>query len=82
MKKLFSNSIIIRIIISIVLFVISFFIDNDIICTFLLIISYIILTYEMFINALENILSKQFFDENTLMIIATTGAFLINRPVR
>ena len=44
----------------------------------LYIISYLILGYDIFIKAFNNIKKKEFFDENTLMIIATVGAFIIN----
>ena len=41
------------------------------------IIAYIIIAYDVIINAFKNVLSKHFFDENFLMSIATFGAFLI-----
>ena len=40
-------------------------------------ISYFILGYDIFTKAFINIKNKEFFDENTLMIIATVGAFII-----
>ena len=42
------------------------------------IISYLVLGYDIFLKAFKNIKNKEFFDENTLMIIATLGAFIIS----
>lgn len=47
----------------------------------LLILCYIIISYEMYLEAFHNILKKEFFDENILMIIATLGAFYIGSNV-
>ncbi len=67
-----------KIIISAVIFAISFiFKDNNILHLTLLAISYILVSYEMYIHALKNILKGEIFDENFLMIIATIGAFYI-----
>lgn len=64
----------IRIIISSLLFGVSFLVDNPLI---FLILSYIVISYEIFIDGIKNILKGELFDENTLMIIATIAAFLI-----
>ena len=50
----------------------------------LLIISYAIISYELYIHAFHNIKEKEFFDENILMILATIGAFCFGRrkPIR
>ena len=45
--------------------------------TILYIISYIITGYEVIIKAIKNIFRGEFFDENSLMTIATIGALLI-----
>ena len=42
-------------------------------------ISYIIVSCEVYFNAIKNIKDKEFFDENILMIIATLGAFYIGK---
>lgn len=76
MKKLFNEDLI-KILLSILLFVISLFIPNELIKNILIILSYIIVSYELYIEAFENIKEKEFFDENVLMIIATLGAFFI-----
>ena len=75
MKK-YLNEDMLRIIISIILFLISLIVPT----TFkliILIISYIIISIEVYEEALENLKKKEFFDETTLMIVATIGAFII-----
>ena len=72
------NSDIIKIIISAVLFVLSLFLkDYEPIYFILLISSYLIVSFSIFIDAFKNILKGDFFDESTLMIIATVSAFII-----
>ena len=72
------NSDIIKIIISAVLFVLSLFLkDYELIYFILLISSYLIVSFSIFIDAFKNILKGDFFDESTLMIIATVSAFII-----
>ena len=72
------NSDIIKIIISAVLFVLSLFLkDYEPIYFILLISSYLIVSFSIFIDAFKNILKGNFFDESTLMIIATISAFII-----
>lgn len=74
MKK-YLNKDLIRIIISSILFILSFIFKNTSI--YLLIISYIIVSIEIYINAFKNLRNKEIFNENFLMIIATIGAFII-----
>lgn len=77
MKKYFNKDLF-KIIISILLFVLSlFFKDDSFIKIILLIISYVVISYEIYIEAFENIKEGEIFDENFLMIIATIGAFVI-----
>lgn len=71
------NFAMIKIIISIILLFISFFIPSELIKLIFLIVSYIIISYDMYLEAFHNILNKEIFDENLLMIIATIGAFII-----
>ena len=71
------NKDLIKIILSLILFVISFFISIEFYKLIVLIISYIIISYEMYIEAFKNIIKGELFDENFLMIIATIGAFII-----
>ena len=69
---------IIKIVISILIFIISILkIFSKEINIFLFIISYLISGYKVIINAVKNIFNKDFFDENTLMTVATLGAFAI-----
>lgn len=72
----------IKIIISIILFTLSFFLKEwEVIYFILLIISYVIISYELYIHAFHNIKEREFFDENILMILATIGAFCIGEYV-
>ena len=66
-----------QLICGIIIFVIAFWLKY----LPLYIISYLILGYDIFIKAFNNIKKKEFFDENTLMIIATVGAFIINENI-
>ncbi|MBQ8535475.1 MAG: cadmium-translocating P-type ATPase [Bacilli bacterium] len=76
--KRFFNEELIKILLSIILLVISFFISNENIKLILLVLSYIIISFEMYIKLLKNIKSFEIFDETFLMIIATIGAFFIS----
>ena len=69
----------IKIIISLILFIFSLTIkfENIMINNLLFIISYIIVGYEILIKALRNIIKGKVFDENFLMSVATIGAFAI-----
>lgn len=73
----------IRIITSLVLFisflVISFLITlDDFIKNIIYLVIFILIGYDIIINAIKNIFNKQFLDENFLMLIASLGAFFIN----
>lgn len=72
MKKIINEDLI-KIIVSIILLVIGIFLENNI----LLIISYIFISIEIYLDAFKNIIKGNIFDENTLMIVATLGAFYI-----
>ena len=71
MKRI--NEDLVKIIISTILFIISFFA--------VLLVSYVVVSYELYVNTYKNILEKEFFDEDTLMILATIGAFCIGEYV-
>lgn len=72
MKKI--NEDLIRIIISIVSLVLGMIFNENI---YLLVISYVFVSKEVYFNAFKNIKEGKIFDENFLMIIATLGAFYI-----
>ena len=72
MKKI--NEDLIRIIISTVLLVLGMIFNENI---YLLVISYVFVSKEVYFNAFKNIKEGKIFDENFLMIIATLGAFYI-----
>jgi len=77
MKK-YLNKDLIKIILSIILFVMSYITSIYNLKLVLLLISYIIISYEMYIESFKNIIKGDIFDENFLMIIATIGAFFIS----
>ena len=77
MKKFFNEELI-KILLSIILLVISFFISNENIKLILLVLSYITISFEMYIKLIKNIKSFEIFDETFLMVIATIGAFFIS----
>lgn len=77
MKK-YLNFDLIKITISLIIFIISYFINNLTLKLVFLIISYIIISYNMYIESFKNIIKGEIFDENLLMIIATLGAFYIS----
>lgn len=68
----------IKLIIGSILFALSFIFKNQVnINHMLVIISYLILGYEVILNAFKNIFHGEFLDENFLMSIATIGAFIL-----
>ena len=75
MKK-YLNSDLIKILLSIFLVLLSFIFKGNIKIV-LLIISYIIISYEMYIDSIKDAFKGEIFNENFLMIIATLGAFYI-----
>ena len=77
-RKIKINEELIKIIISALFFTLSFFTTKNRILYFVLIIlSYIVISYEIYIDAFKNIFHGEIFDENFLMILATIGAFYI-----
>lgn len=77
-RKIKINEELIKIIISVLFFTLSFFTTkNSILYFVLLILSYIVISYEIYIDAFKNIFHGEIFDENFLMILATIGAFYI-----
>lgn len=70
---------IIRIVTSIILFVAALLTQNtnEIISTIFYLTSYIIIGYDVVINAIKNIFKGQIFDEHFLMALATVGAICI-----
>lgn len=73
------NEKLIRIIISLLLVVISFFLkfDAKILNNLFYLLAYIIVGYDIILKAVRNILKGKVFDENFLMTVATIGAFCI-----
>lgn len=74
MKKIKINEDLIRIISSIVFLVLGMIFNENI---YLLVVSYVFVSKEVYFNAFKNIREGEIFDENLLMIIATLGAFYI-----
>ena len=78
MKRSIINCEFVKILISLILFILSFVFKEIAIIYFCLIVtSYLIISYEMYIKSFKNILKGEFFDENILMNIASIGAFYI-----
>ena len=80
MKK-YLNEDLIKIIISIILLISSVFIHNENIKLIVLIISYMVISINMYIKLIKNIKEFEIFDETFLMVIATIGAFFISSYV-
>ena len=77
-KKIKINEEFIKIIISLCLFILTFFTkSNHTLYMVLLSLSYIVISYEIYIDAFKNIFRGEVFDENLLMILATIGAIYI-----
>lgn len=66
-----------KVIISTLIFFIALLIDNVTLKIILYFIAYIVVSYEVIINAVKNILKGEIFDENFLMALATIGAICI-----
>lgn len=76
MKK-YINEDLIKILLSIIIFIISFFVKGAEVNLALLATSYAIISTGIYISAYHHVKKKIFFDENLLMIIATLCAFAI-----
>lgn len=77
MKK-YINEDLVKIIISFILFIISFFVSSETIKLILIVVGYIIVAYEMYIEAFNDFKEGEIFNEELLMILATLGAFYIH----
>lgn len=77
MKK-YINEDLVKIIISFILFIISFFFSSETIKLILIVVGYIIVAYEMYIEAFNDFKEGEIFNEELLMILATLGAFYIH----
>lgn len=77
MKK-YINEDLVKIIISLILFIISFFFSSETIKLILIVVGYIIVAYEMYIEAFNDFKEGEIFNEELLMILATLGAFYIH----
>ena len=75
--KLKINFDVLKLLLSALLFIIAIIVPSDVAKIILFVLSYIIASYEIYINAIKNIAHGEIFDENFLMIIATIGAFAI-----
>lgn len=63
--------------VGIITFIIAIFLKNENIAFAMYILSYILIGYEVILNAIKGIFKKDMFDENFIMTIATIGAFVI-----
>lgn len=71
-----TKSLYVRLIIGAILFVAGFFLP-ELARKFIFIAAYIILAYDIIINAVKNIPHGHIFDENLLMTVASMGALII-----
>jgi len=77
-NEVFTKVRIIRTVFGIIIFTAALLIKTPEIYTLsLFIISYILISFEIIFKAFRNIFKGQFFDESTLMTVATIGAFFI-----
>ena len=76
MKKIF-NTDLKRIILATILFIISMITKIEETSLALTVIAYVVISYEIYIHAINHLKEKKFLDENILMIIATICAFII-----
>lgn len=60
-----------------IIFVIAILLNNENISFFMYILSYVLIGYEIVLNAVKRLFKKDMFDENFIMTIATLGAFFI-----
>ena len=77
MFRFLNNNNLIKIIVSSILFIIGLMFKNEIVSFILIIISYLIIGYEVIIHAFKNLFKGHIFDEHFLMCIATIGSFFI-----
>ena len=71
------KKVLIKIIVSALIAISAFFINDRIISTVVLLASYTFIGYDILLKAIKGILNKQVFDENFLMAIATVGALVL-----
>lgn len=69
---------IIQIVVSVILFLLSFFIENKILYNIIIYLSYLIISYNIYIKYINGLKDKNIFNENLLMILATIGALAIS----
>lgn len=68
-------------IIGILLFCVAIFLKNEIVSEILYYLGYLFIGYKILINAIKKVFTKDIFDENFLMAIATLGAMLIHEHI-
>lgn len=64
-------------VIGVIIYLFSLFIQNSMISIIGFVVSYLLIGHTVLLKAFRNILRKEIFDENFLMVIATFGAFAI-----
>ena len=77
MKKLLKNPEFIKFFTSIIAFALAFLFKENILRIGLFLVSYLIISFDMYKEAIEAFKEKDFFNECSLMILATIGAFYI-----
>lgn len=75
--KIKVNEALLKIIISTILFVLALFFKDYSIYVAFLVISYLVVSFDVFKEGVKKLFHGEVFDESTLMIIATISAFII-----
>ena len=75
--KIKVNEALLKIIISTILFVLALFFKDYSIYVAFLVISYLVVSFDVFKEGIKKLFHGEVFDESTLMIIATISAFII-----
>lgn len=76
-----NKELLISIVLSLLIVCVSFLIEDDLIKKIILIISFIIASYDILFKVVKNLLKANLFDENFLMGIAGIAAFTINQEL-
>lgn len=77
-KKKHQLILMIRVIFSLIILVVSFFINQELIKSIFLVVSYIIIAYDIIFYAFKNLFKGKLMDENFLMTIASLTALIVH----
>lgn len=77
-KKKHQLILMIRVIFSLIILVVSFFINQELIKSIFLVVSYIIIAYDIIFYAFKNLFKGKLMDENFLMTLASLTALIVH----